>query len=217
MSGVAPAANRVDPARTVQPAVSTATLPTTRPTIDTSYSHGRNNSATAFNTMPANLSSAPNDSSSRSGGILVDEFGSTRPAITTTPSLTATTATTGSAAVSTTPSLTATTSSTANGRNRPGSSGGGNRFTVKNATPQEEAIARQRTPQPTGSSSTGAAPAAQKPWLSAEDEKKLYEQARAQVAKVQGPAASPVCFGSYPTQLFYLICISSSLLPACET
>lgn len=192
MTGVTPA-TRVDPARPVQPAtVTTATLPTTRPTIDTSYGHARNNSATAFNTMPANVSSAQNDSTSRSGGLLVDEFGTNRPAITTTPSLTATTTTTGSNALSTTPSLTATTSTTTTARTRPGSSGGGNRFQVKNATPQEEAAARQRTPQPTGSSSSGAAPAAAKQWLSAEEEKRLYEQARAKVAQVQGPAASPV-------------------------
>ncbi|KAF8912235.1 hypothetical protein CPB84DRAFT_1841909 [Gymnopilus junonius] len=184
MSPIIPATN---PARTIQPAVSTATLPTTRPTVDTNLQHTRNNSATAYNTMPANLSSAPraDDPTSRLGGLLVDEFGTNRPAITTAPSLTATATTSGSAALSNAPSLTATTSSTATGRNRPGSSGGGNRFTVKNATPQEEAIARQRTPQPTGSSSSGAASVAQKQWLSAEDEKRLYEQARAQVAKVQ--------------------------------
>lgn len=68
---------------------------------------------------------------------------------------------------------------------------------VKNAEVGQDGINRQRSAQGVG--------AAANQWPTAEDEKlNLYEQARANVAKVQGVAASPVChnFSSFSFPFF---------------
>jgi len=120
-----------------------------------------------------------------SGG-LADEFGVPRqvPAATvTSPIVTTTTA---SKALSTT-------SSNSTTARRPDSSGGGNRYKIANPQPHDippSTPARQRSATGSGPTSGGA----QRSWPTAEEEKlRLYEKARAQVERVQGPAATPVC------------------------
>lgn len=122
---------------------------------------------------------------------LADEFGATRPPIAVPPP---TSLVVPPPAVSS--PITSTNSSTAR---RPNSAGGGHRFTVTNLQPQDlpqsitPSPSRQRSANGTGSGpSSGNAP---RQWPTAEEEKmRLYEKARAQVAKVQGPGATPVCF-----------------------
>jgi hypothetical protein len=85
---------------------------------------------------------------------------------------------------------------------RPDSSGGGgNRFTVTNLQPHDNP---QSMPTPsrqissnaptTGSGPSSSSGIVQQKWPRAEDEKKLYDDARAKVMKVQGFASTPVCF-----------------------
>lgn len=118
---------------------------------------------------------------------LADEFGSTRPpnAVTVT-----------SLVVPPSVNPPPTTSSNSTTTRRPGSAGGGHRFTVTNLQPQDipqstSTPSRQRSAN--GNASGPSAGNAQRQWPTAEEEKmKLYEKARAQVAKVQGPASTPV-------------------------
>jgi len=176
---------RADPVRGRPSDAVAATLPINRANLDSTYGHVRNNSAVnGFSTLPAGASSAAVASNG-----LADEFGAIRPTLSSSSSNAATVA--GPAVVAATSTPTPTAASTTTGR-RPNSSGGGNRFTITNAQPQEipGAPARQRSAQATGSGPAAAIAARQ--WPTAEEEKlKLYEKARAQVAKVQGPAASP--------------------------
>ncbi|KAJ3496472.1 hypothetical protein NLJ89_g10480 [Agrocybe chaxingu] len=161
-------AGRIDPTRGRPADAVAATLPLNRGNLDNTYAHARNNSANAFNSLPGAPSSAargvsedPYGPGYGRAGNLADEFGATTVAV-------------------------ASSSSTVPARNRPGSAGGGNRLTIVNPEPSQEIPSRQRTAG--SSTTTGSA----RQWPTAEEEKlKLYEQARAQVAKVQGVAASP--------------------------
>ncbi|PPQ78439.1 hypothetical protein CVT25_011884 [Psilocybe cyanescens] len=188
--GAAPI-TRIDPVRgRADPPA--ATLPLNRPTNDGGYGHTRNASSSAYNTLPATSSTPADDSNygtgyglGRPGNGLVDEFGSnanSRPVISAAPS------TTGSVATPA-PVLASSTGRTA------GSSSTASRFMVKNAEVPQANVNRQRSAQQgqgsgsgSGSGST-AQPAKQ--WPTAEEEKLLYEQARAKVAHVQGEAAAP--------------------------
>ena len=121
---------------------------------------------------------------------LADEFGSTLPA----PNAVNVT----NAVVPPTPSNALLTTGSSAAARRPGSAGGGgNRFTVTNLQPHD---IPQSTPTPSrqrSANATGSGPSsgnAQQQWASAEEEKlRLYEQARAQVVKVQGLGSTPVC------------------------
>ncbi|KDR69329.1 hypothetical protein GALMADRAFT_104297 [Galerina marginata CBS 339.88] len=194
--GAAVVTNRVDPSRARSADVAATTLPTQRSNIESTYG---GSSSTAFNTVPAKTADVIGYGTgfgAKSGNGLVDEFGSTKPAISTTPSITASTIS-GAPAPAAAPAASNTVSTT--GGRRPGSAGGGGggtRFTVTNALPQEisqENFTRQRSAQATGSGSGSGSGSAgqQKQWPSAEEEKKLYEQARIKVARTQGEAASP--------------------------
>lgn len=158
---------------------------------DSGYGHTRTPSAQAYNTLPAASSNQADDSSyggyglGRPGNGLVDEFGSnapSRPVISAAP---------GSIGAVATPS--ATLASTA-GRST-GTSTTANRFMVKNAEVPQDTVNRQRSAQAQAQGSgSGSGSAAQPPkqWPTAEEEKHLYEQARAKVAHTQGVAAAPV-------------------------
>ena len=80
-----------------------------------------------------------------------------------------------------------TNTSTARPNSRPGSRGNpANRLTITNANPDE--IFNEGA---SGSRQQGGS-GAQKHWPSAEEEKRLYEQARTRVVNLQGPEAAPV-------------------------
>ena len=95
------------------------------------------------------------------------------------------------ASPTTTPSVLLSSTFPASPSRRPDSSYGSNQFTVTNAQPQEiprSTPFRQRPVNSTVSPSSGNA---QRQWLTAEEEKlKFSEKARAQVPRVQGPAAT---------------------------
>ena len=154
----------------------------------------------AYNSLPASSHARPPDDGSdgspygatRFGNNgLADDFGVTRPAPNAVnvnnvlpPLITPSNA------------LHATSSNSAAAR-RPDSAGGGNRFTVTNLQPHD---IPQSTPTPSrqrSANATGSGPSsgsAQQQWATAEEEKlRLYEQARAQVVKVQGLGSTPVC------------------------
>lgn len=188
---------RVDPSRGRPADAVAATLPSNRANFP-------GGSGTAYSSLPiSSHTTRPADDTAYgvppfgSNG-LADEFGSTRPppppnAVNVT-SLVPPSATSSSSLPITTNNSTA--------ARRPNSSGGGHRFTVTNLQPQDipqpaPTPSRQRSANGTGS---GPNPGnAQRQWPTAEEEKmRLYEQARAQVAKVQGPGSTPVC-----SQLFF--------------
>ena len=151
-----------------------ATLPNNRP----NFAGAPGN---AYNTLPAMIS---DDGATRFANGLADEFGSVQ-------------ANVGNAnKVVVPPSAPPTTISNPAAR-RPDSGGGGSRLlTVANLQPND---IPQSTPTPTrqlSTNATGSGPSsgiAQQKWLKAEDEKKLYNEARNNVLKVQGVAATPVC------------------------
>lgn len=130
------------------------------------------NAGNAYNTLPISSNiirpsdEATTPAATRFGANgLVDEFGSTKQAPTTSSN-----------------SMSA----------RPTGSGGGNRFTVTNPQPQDIPQLTQRSAN-SAESGPSSGPNGQRQWPTSEEEKlRLYEKARAQVAKVQGPNATPV-------------------------
>ncbi|KAF8163766.1 hypothetical protein B0H34DRAFT_795424 [Crassisporium funariophilum] len=176
------AATRVDPIRGGRPADQVAaTLPLG------GYGHVRTSSANAFNSLPGGPSA-----NATYGNGLADEFGEMKSTNASGVNALAATVPVSLASSHSATAAPVAGSSVPTAR-RPGSAGGGNRFTITNAQPQEipqDSGSRARAGQATGSGTAGPG-GAQRSWPSAEEEKKLYEQARQKVAKVQGPAASP--------------------------
>lgn len=186
---VGPISTRIDPTRGRPADAVAATLPLNRAANFPNTNNG-------YNTLPMSSNIRRPSEEGTYGGTrlgsngLADEFGSTpRQAPTAVP---ANTVVTSQIATPThTPSATASNPATVR---RPDSSGGGTRLAVTNPQPQDasQSPSRQRTANAAGSGTN--ARNAQRPWPTAEEEKlRLYEQARAQVAKVQGPDATPVC------------------------
>ena len=182
----AAAHNRGRPAEVVA-----ATLPTNRAALDI-YGHTRNPStAGAFNTLPGGSSSTaqPSESGGYGAASRIDDFGAIKPALSSNTLSSVTTA----PAISAVAMATSTSSTSAPTARRPNSAsgGGGTRFTITNAQPQEipqqePPVLRQRSAQAAGAGAgAGANSASQKLYLSAAEEKELYEQAIAKVAKVQ--------------------------------
>ena len=171
------AANNRRPAEVVA-----ATLPNNRAAIDT-YSNARAASASPFNTLPGGSSSIQPSIANESAYVTagrVDDFGAIKPTLSSTSN----TINGATAAPSLSTQPTSTPASSASPGRRPNSAGGGNRFTVTNAQPLEipqENVPRQRSAQAVGAGTSSA----QKSYPTAEQEKKLYEQAIAKVAKVQ--------------------------------
>lgn len=170
------AANNRRPAEVVA-----ATLPNNRAAIDT-YSNTRTAPANAFNTLPGGASSTAQTSVAKESAYgtpgRTDDFGVIKPAVSSTSNGSATAAPSVSAQPTSAPA------SSGSPRRRPNSAGGGNRFTITNAQPQEipqDNVSRQRSTQAAGPGANSA----QKSYPTAEQEKKLYEQAIAKVAKVQ--------------------------------
>ncbi|KAF9473857.1 hypothetical protein BDN70DRAFT_885453 [Pholiota conissans] len=170
--------NRLETSRRPSDIVA-STLPTNRANID--YGHVRGSSAGDFNSLPgaSSTTAAPKLSNDGLGygagfglGRGVDDFGTTKPALSINPSLTSTT--------------TGANTTTVSGRG----AGATPRLQLKNVDPQES-ISRNRSAQATGSSAAGGSTSLQNQWPSAEEEKRRYENARNNVAKVQGPAAAP--------------------------
>ena len=171
------AANNRRPAEVVA-----ATLPNNHAAID-AYSNTRNASASPFSTLPGGSSSVQpsiaNESSFGAAG-RVDDFGAIKPTVSSTSN----TINNATAAPSLSAQPTSTPASSVSPGRRPNSGGGGNRFTITNAQPLEipqENVSRQRSAQTAGPGANSA----QKSYPTAEQEKKLYEQAIAKVAKVQ--------------------------------
>lgn len=184
--------------RTAPPAAAPATtLPTNR---DNVYGHTRNGSTSAYNTLPA-LSGVHSSTdelgfgtglglnrSTTANGVH-DDSSSLKPSLTAQNSYTANTsysANVGGSSSNTSPPRAAAASASAA------------RYTPK---PQETAQAggSSRSGPAAGASASGSASAAPGgKWLTAEEEKlMLYEQARSNVAKTQGPAAAPVSHQSF--------------------
>jgi hypothetical protein len=175
--------------RTAQPAAS-ATLP------NNVYGHARNGSTSAFNTLPAlsGVHSSTDELGFGSGlGLnrsttangLHDDASSVKPSLSAQTSYNANASYSanigGSSSNASPPRTTAVSASTA-------------RYTPK---PQETAqvggSSRSGPSAGTGPSGSSAVAPAGKKWMTAEEEKlMLYEQARSNVAKTQGPAAAPV-------------------------
>lgn len=163
-----------------------ATLPYNRPNLAGAP-------ASTYNSLPGSTHAIPSEGATRFGNSLADEFGSTRSAPTAVnvpnvPNVVV-------PRVTTPPNAPPTTSSPAAVRRPDSSGGGGNRFTVTNLQPHDipqPTPSRQRSANATGSGPSSGS--AQQQWPRAEEEKlRLYEQARAQVVKVQGLASTPVC------------------------
>ncbi|PPQ99223.1 hypothetical protein CVT24_009242 [Panaeolus cyanescens] len=157
--------------RTAVEPVAAATLPISRPTAAPQTINAPASNAYG---VPAGAAAATAPASRTGyGGITVDEFG--RPPGAAPPI----------SPTSTGPIAGA--SSTVSSTRRPGSAGGGNRFTIMNASPQDPVY----RPTAGGSSSGAGGSSATQQWPSAEEEKKRYEAARQGVANVQGAHAAP--------------------------
>ena len=137
----------------------------------------------------------------RFGNGLADEFGSAAQAIPAAKAVIP-------------PSVPPTTTSSPAAVRRPDSSGGGgSRFTVTNMQPHDIPQSTPIASRQISSNASGSAPSSgtvQQKWPRAEDEKKLYDDARNKVLKVQGIGATPVCFSMFlcdPFRLFLMYCI----------
>lgn len=166
-----------------------ATLPYNRPNFV--GAPGNAYSSLPVSSHAISSEDGPSYGATRFGNSLADEFGSTRPGLNAVN-------VTNVVPPLTNPSAPLTTSSNPAAARRPDSSGGGgNRFTVTNLQPHDiphstPTPSRQRSANATGSGPSSGS--AQQQWPRAEEEKlRLYEQARAQVVKVQGLGSTPVC------------------------
>ncbi|KAF9532758.1 hypothetical protein CPB83DRAFT_580351 [Crepidotus variabilis] len=155
-----------------------ATLPINRSGLDSGFGNHQASASNAYTTMPG-----PSGSGS---GVVADEFGA-RPNISTSSS---NPATIGGSTTANHVAGTAASGSTTSPARRPNSAGGNNRFTVTNLHPSDGATQPKRNPS-ANATGAGSGSTQGRPWISAAEEKQLYEQARQNVVKLQGPAAAP--------------------------
>jgi hypothetical protein len=174
-----------------------ATLPYNRPNFNSPPGN-------AYNSLPSHAIPSDDEASyggTRFGNGLADEFGSAQAIAATKPVI----------PPSVPPTVPPTTSSPAAIRRPDSSGGGGNRFTVTNLQPHDIPQSTSTASRQLSTNATGSGPSsgiAQQKWPRAEDEKKkLFDDARAKVIKVQGIGSTPVCSFCDPCRRYFSYCI----------